>query len=215
MKRQLKLLSLYIIVSAIVVIALPTRANAWWNSDWSARKKINLDLTAKGVAFTDQVGDTAVLVRLSDSNFSFASAKPDGSDLRFVASDDKTLLSYHIEKFDSLLNTGFVWVKIPGLQANAVTSIWLYYGNASQNLPKVEDYKATYDANTVLVYHFTEHGQPAFDFSGMTNAAKAAGLFVDGAMIGTGVRFDGHNTIQIPDSPSLAWNQGATFTISF
>ncbi len=215
MKRQLKLLSLYIIVSAIVVIALPARANAWWNSDWSARKKINIDLTAKGVAFTDQVGDTAVLVRLSDSNFSFASSKPDGSDLRFVASDDKTLLSYHIEKFDSLLNTGFVWVKIPALQANAVTSIWLYYGNASQNVPKVEDYKATYDANTVLVYHFTEHGQPAFDFSGMTNAAKAAGLFVDGAMIGTGVRFDGHNTIQIPDSVSLAWNQGATFTLSF
>jgi len=213
MKRQLKTLASYLVIIALVAIALPVRASAWWNSDWSARKKINLDLTSKGAVVTDAVGDTAVLVRLYDGNFTFSLAKSDGSDLRFVADDDKTPLTFHIEKFDTLLNAGFIWVKIPALQANAVTSIWMYYGNASEKVTKADDYKATYDANSILVYHFNEHGQPAFDSSGLANSAKAAGAFTDGSMIGTGARFDGHSAIEIPESASLSWSQAAPFTI--
>jgi biopolymer transport protein ExbB len=214
MKRQLKTLASYLLIIAFVAIALPVRASAWWNSDWSARKKINLDLTSKGVPITDNVGDTAVLVRLYDSNFTFSISKPDGSDLRFIADDDKTELPYHIEKFDTLLNAGFVWVKIPALKANAVTSFWMYYGNTSEKLDKAENYKATYDATTVLVYHFNEHGQQAFDFSGLSNIAKNAASFTDGSMIGTGSRFDGQKSVEIPASASLNWTESAPFTLS-
>ncbi len=48
-----------------------------------------------------------------------ASAKDDGSDLRFVASDDKTPLKHHIEKFDSLLGEALVWVAVPNLPPSA------------------------------------------------------------------------------------------------
>ncbi|TIH41742.1 DUF2341 domain-containing protein, partial [Klebsiella pneumoniae] len=83
-------------------------ANAWWNDEWSLRKKITVDVSASGANVTDPIGATAVLVRLHVGNFRFSSAKDDGSDLRFVAGDDKTPLKHHIEKFDSLLGEGLV-----------------------------------------------------------------------------------------------------------
>ena len=47
---------------------------------------------------------------------SLPSARDDGSDIRFVAGDDKTPLTFHIEKYDSLLGEAFVWVKVPDLK---------------------------------------------------------------------------------------------------
>src|SRR5262245_58649055 len=85
----------------------------WWNSDWSTRKKITIDTTAKGIPITQPIESMAILIRLHDGDFQFSAAKEDGSDLRFVAADEKTLLTYHIEKFDSLLGEAFVWVRVP------------------------------------------------------------------------------------------------------
>ena len=62
---------------------------------------------------TGSIGTVALLLRLHDGNFNFTEAKDDGSDIRFVASDEKTLLPYHLEKYDSLLDEAFVWVKVP------------------------------------------------------------------------------------------------------
>ncbi len=100
------------LLTAIVVLAtmLPSPAKAWWNDEWSLRKKIAIDASATGANITDSIGTTPVLIRLHTGNFRFASAKDDGSDLRFVAGDDKTPLKYHVEKYDPLLNEALVWV---------------------------------------------------------------------------------------------------------
>ncbi len=186
-----------------MALSLASTAHAWWNGDWTSRKKIVLDTSATGAAITDPIGTFPILVRLSDANFRFADAQPDGSDLRFVADDDKTLLTYHIERFDPLLNEAFVWVKIPDLKPATKTTVWLYYGNTGNKLQKVEDSKGTYDSDTVLVYHFAEHGQPAADATGNNNNALNAGTPSDGGMIGTALRLDGKNTVAIPASPTL------------
>jgi len=73
-----------------ILTLLPTPASAWWNDDWQLRKKITIDASASGANITDPIGTTPVLIRLHVGNFRFGSAKEDGSDLRFVASDDKT-----------------------------------------------------------------------------------------------------------------------------
>src|SRR5450432_1012000 len=104
-----------LILVTLVAFASCSTARAWWDSEWTIRKKITLDATGTGASLNDPVGAAPILVRLYDGNFRFASAKSDGSDIRFVAEDDKTLLSYHIEKFDPLLNEAFVWVKLPEL----------------------------------------------------------------------------------------------------
>ena len=178
------------------------------------RKKISLDTTDKGGGVTDAIGPAVILVRLHDGNFQFTAAKDDGSDLRFVSADDKTLLKYHIEKYDALLNEVFVWVKVPYLKPGSLSNIWLYYGNSSNKATKADDVKATYDSDTVLVYHFEEKGAPPNDSSGNGNNSLTAGLPTDESMIGGGFRFDGKSTIAIPASPSLAWTASGTMTWS-
>ncbi|OKO91494.1 hypothetical protein AC629_02555 [Bradyrhizobium sp. NAS80.1] len=131
-KRQLaatKVVSALLFGLVAVAAMLPSPAKAWWNDDWSMRKKITLDASATGANITDPIGTTPVLIRLHTGNFRFTSAKEDGSDLRFVAGDDKTPLKYHIEKFDPLLNEGLVWVAVSNVQPGAKTEIWLYRGS--------------------------------------------------------------------------------------
>jgi biopolymer transport protein ExbB len=195
----------------VLLLALTSQvqaAGSWWNAEWPTRKKVTVD------AGSEPVGTTAVLLRLHDGNFNFGAAKEDGSDLRLVSADDKTLLPYHIEKYDGLLNEAFVWVKVPEFKPGAPVSFWLYYGNSGPTATRVEDAKATYDPDTVLVYHFGEHGAAANDSTTNANHAQNPGPAADGTIIGTGLRLDGKATVKLPASPSLTWNEGAALTWS-
>ena len=205
---------LLLLLGAAAALTFPATARAWWNADWTMRKKITLDLSATGVPIGEAVAGAPVLVRLHDGNFPFSAAKSDGSDLRFVGADDTTPVAFHIEKFDSLLNEAFVWVRVPDLKPGAQTQLWLYYGNNGAGATRIDDVKGTYDADTVLVYHFTERGQPPADASGKSNNARNAGLPAEGAMIGLGLRLDEKNGVTVSASPSLAWNDGAALTWS-
>ena len=82
----------------------PAPASAWWNDQWTLRKKITIDTGPSGASISDAIGTTPILVRLHVGNFRFGTAKQDGGDLRFVAADDKTPLTHHVEKYDSLLS---------------------------------------------------------------------------------------------------------------
>ena len=195
---------------AVLALSVPARAADWWDSAWTLRKSITLDTTA----ITDPIGGATVLLRLHDGNFNFAEAHDGGDDLRFVAGDDKTPLAYHIEKYDSLLNEAFVWVRVPGLKPGAKTTLWLYFGNNSNKLTKGEDLKNSYDDDTVLVYHFAGKGTPPADYSPAGNHAQNAGLSADGAQIGSGLHLDGKNLVTLPASPSLVWAEGAALTWS-
>ena len=204
------------LLAVIVLLGLSQAAQAsnWWNSEWTYRKKVTLDTTATGVAITDPIGTTPVLIRLHPGNFQFDAAKEDGSDIRFVAEDDKTVLPYHIEKYDALMGEAFLWVKVPAVKPGAKTSFWLYSGNASSKMDKGGDAKGTYDPDTVLVYHFNEHGTPAVDSTANGNLSQNAGITVDGSFIGSGIRLDDKTILTIPPSTSLQWSEGSPITIS-
>ncbi len=197
----------------LAALLFTTQAQAWWNSEWMIRKKITVDVSAGGIS--EDVGTAAaILIRLHDGDFQFGEAKDGGADVRFVSEDDKTLLPYHIEKFDSLMNEMFVWVKVPGVKAGAKVNFWLYYGNASDKTAKADDSKGTYDADTVLVYHFSEKNTPANDFTMTGNGAQNVGLPVEGSLIGGGIRFDGKGAVTIPGGSSLTWAEDAPMTWS-
>jgi biopolymer transport protein ExbB len=196
----------------VAMLALPTSAQAWWNEEWSMRKKITLDTSSTGSAITDPIGNLPVLVRLHVGNFRFAGAKDDGTDLRFVSGDDKTPLKFHIEKYDPMLGEALVWVSVPNLQPGAKADVWLYYGNKKANA--ASDPKGTYGSDTSLVYHFTERGAPAQDSTVWLNSAQNAGQAADGSLIGTGLRLDGVATLTIPATPSLAFAQDSQLTLS-
>src|ERR1043165_7373552 len=85
---------------ALCLCCSATAQAAWWKPEWSARAPLSIETPAGAPAYD---GTLPVLVRLHTGNFDFGSAKDDGSDLRFVAGDDKTELAYHIERYDSLV----------------------------------------------------------------------------------------------------------------
>ena len=197
-----------------LLLAQAAQASNWWNGDWSYRRQITLDTTSSGVTISDPIGTTPVLVRLHPGNFQFDATKEDGSDIRFVAEDNKTLLPYHIEKYDALMGEAFLWVKVPNAKPGTKTSFWLYYGNANPKSEKSGDAKETYDSDTVLVYHFNEQGTPAIDSTASGNLSQNAGISVDGSFIGSGIRLDDKTALTIPPSASLQWSEGSPITIS-
>lgn len=201
-------------LTALLLVAASSASAAGWGNDaWTVRKKITLNTTGDGGAIATPIGAAPVLLRLYDGNFKFDSAKEDGSDIRFVAEDDKTLLPHHIERYDRSLNEAFVWVKVPEVKPGAQTVLYIYSGNAA-DAPSALDPKGSYDADTSLVYHFSETAGPPADTSAGATNATTAGLPVAGALIGGGLRLTGQAPVTIPASAALAWAPGGSLTVS-
>jgi biopolymer transport protein ExbB len=198
----------------VVAMAGSSTASAWWNDDWQFRKELALDLSAAGANIPEGAQDVPVLLRLSIANFPyFADAKPDGSDLRVIAGDDKTPLKFHVEKFDAQAQIALLWVRMPQITGGMnADKIYLYYG--SQEGSAAGDAAGTYDTGQAVVYHFVA-GSSAQDSSsykndlqGLTAAANA------GSIIGDGLRLDGNSAFTVAASPSLALSAAKGYTIS-
>ncbi|MBL9155236.1 MAG: DUF2341 domain-containing protein [Verrucomicrobiales bacterium] len=209
------------IATAITLIAstLPSRSAeaekedgekaAWWDAAWQVRKQIVITPAPDSAPVTPAV----TLLRLHSGNFQFAAAREDGSDIRIVAEDGKTVLPHHIERYDALMNEAFIWVQIPEVKEGAPTPVWLYYGNAEAPAydKKPEE---TFPDTARLVYHFTEATAPARDWTGKGNSPEAATTPTAGAMVGPGIVLFGTTGISIPNTESLAWLPGAEVTLS-
>jgi biopolymer transport protein ExbB len=190
-------------------------AHAWWNDEWAFRKEITFDLTPAGADVPGSPADVPVLIRLSLGNFGyFADTKPDGSDLRFVASDDKTPLEAHIERYDSQAQIAFVWVRVPKLTGGAATDkIYLYYGNKDAQAGAASN--ASYDKSQALVYHFgPAAGSPQDSTAYKTEPSSFTAEVNPASLIGSGAKFSGAHGISIPATGAvkLVPSQGLTLS---
>lgn len=192
--------------------ALPATAHAWWQDDWHYRKQISVDTTPQGAAINDPLGRTALLVRLHTGNFTFDGVKEDGSDLRFVSADDKTVFNHQIESFDPLMGMALIWVDVPKVEGGQRQDLWMYYGN--QKAAATSNGQLTFDPNYTALYHFEgANGTPARDTTAYGNTAQnATGTSIDG-VIGRALQLGGQPVL-LPASPSLQHNAGAAFTFS-
>ena len=191
---------------------LPGKAEAWWDANWAFRKTITIDATAAGGGLTEDAGRVPVLIRLHDGNYSFSDGKPDGTDIRFIAADDKTPLNAHVETFDNVFDIGLVWVDVPALKAGTTQSFYLYYGN-----PKADsgnDPHASYDSDEVLVYHFTEKTGVTKDWTSYGNNSLNTVTQDSAALIGGGAKFDGSHVLAVPGGSSMAVAAGGAATLS-
>ncbi|MEJ0087440.1 MAG: DUF2341 domain-containing protein [Pseudomonadota bacterium] len=190
-------------------------AFAWWNDDWSFRKEITFDLSPTGAAIPGTASEVPMLIRLSLGNFGyFNDTKPDGSDLRFIGSDDKTPLKFHIERYDPQAQIAFVWVTVPQLTAGANTDkVFLYYGN--KDAPAAADVAGSYDKNQALVYHFGAAANAAQDATAYKNEPTNFGAELTSAsLIGSGLKFAGAQNLTIPASGSLRLVSAQGVTLS-
>lgn len=192
---------------AALMLLLPTLSHAKWNEAWGSRAKVSINAQGLGAS----VAQVPVAVRLHSGNFSFADAKPDGSDLRVVAGDDKTELKFHIEKFDSVNELAIIWVQLPKVDpADKAAHFWLYYGNDKAG--PAEDSKGTWDGNTVAVFHF--------DSTTLLQDASASKVTATGniavqkaALLGEAAIFSGQ-PIRIAAESALELAAGGGFTYS-
>ncbi len=208
MKGWMKLL----VVATALVPALALAAS-WWNNDWKYRKEISFDMSPTGADIAATTQDDLVLVRLSLANFSyFNDTKPDGSDFRVVASDDKTPLKFHFEKYDPQNQMALLWVRVPQITGGSKTDkIYAYYGNP--DAPAAADNPGTYDAQQALVLSFSETtGLPLDSTAYKNNPSASTAVLTPASLIGGGAKFAGKESITVPATASLRLlpNQGFT-----
>jgi biopolymer transport protein ExbB len=191
------------------------QAHAWWNGDWSYRKKVMFNTTAAGADVKASSGDAVVLVRLHTGNMAFVDLKEDGGDLRFVSSDDKLPLKHHIEFFDAINEIALVWVQVPNIGGGIDTEhIWMYFGNS--NAAPAEDAKGSYDPSYGAVFHFNgKDSAPAADVTANAASATLSGVqYIPDGVVGPAARFNGASRMTIPSAPVLNTAAGGGFAFS-
>jgi len=208
MNKSAKLL----VLAALLAPALALAAS-WWNNDWKYRKEIGFDLSPAGADIAATPQDVPVLVRLSLANFSyFNDTKPDGSDFRVLAGDDKTPLKFHFEKYDPQNQMALLWVNVPQITGGSKSEkIYAYYGNPDAQ--SAADAPGTYDSSQVLVLSFGDGTGTPSDLSAYKNnpSSSTVGL-TPASLIGAGAKFSGKESITVPATSSLRLlpNQGLT-----
>jgi biopolymer transport protein ExbB len=208
--RHIRILGL---LALFGLLLLPGAAQAWWNGDWPYRMRIVVG--AEDNAPSRPAGRQLVLVRLHGGVFNFNNAKEDGTDLRFVAGDDRTPLRFYVERFDSLLEqVGLFWVSVPELSVGGQgTPIYVYWGN--RNAPPAGSARETLDQETVLALNFGEEGGQLRDATGHgNNPAPGAGGRREDGLVAFGQALSGRDVITLNDAPTLGWRAGETLTWS-
>lgn len=192
------------------LLLIPQVASAWWSSDWSYKKEINLDLKQIGTNISE---DAFVLVRLHTGNFAyFLDLGDSGNDIRFMSADDKTPLKFYIEKLDLVNQIGLIWVKLPkDLIAGPNPTIYMYYGNPLA--AGAQDPANTFGVSQVLRYSF---GQDSIrDMTAYENhPAEVTAKLVEGGVVGNAAEFSGGELIRIQGSPSTLVSPDPGWTFS-
>lgn len=189
-----------------LIFVLPLCANANWNEAWTNKQKIVINAQSVNQA----ISNYPVVVRLHSGNFDFTSANLEGSDIRFIAADDKTELKYFVEKYDAINELAVIWVVLPKLDATEVEPhFFLYSGN--ETAPSTSQAKNILDANTTAAYHFAEKSLLQDAVSGQVAVGEAA--LQKAALIADAATLNG-TPISLAPSANLALSSQAGFTWS-
>ncbi len=204
-------LRLHLAGVALAAAMVPLSAQAWWNADFKQRTKIVLNTSAAGVSTSEAISGAAVPVRLHSGNFDFIGAKPDGSDLRVVAADDKTPLKFQIERFDGTNELAVLWVQVPTVAPGTDKNlVYVYAGNekaASEPAAPVAD------SGSAATFRFAEPDGAVRDLTGSLVAAAPIAIEPNG-LIGASARFDGNKPLDLPANDRLKAAAGAPYSLA-
>ncbi len=183
---------------------------SWWDPAWGRRRRIVFNNSGQA----ENLDNFPVLVKLDSSRIDYARTNA-GLDLRFVDSDDQTVLAHEIERWDEA-GTSYVWVKVPRINASSASDfIYMYYDNAGA--PDAQNAAAVWSNGYGGVWHLKEDpagAAPQFldstanpnDGTALNSPAQAAGQ-IDGSL-----SFDGTNdrNVDVPDHSSLQFPSSMT-----
>ena len=214
-KPLLSLSKKYLCICAVSLINLfSVNAYAQWNVDWPNRQKITIN--PHGIA--EAIVKPSVLVRLHSGNFDFTNVNIDGSDLRFIAQDDKTELKFYVEKFDAVNELAVIWVQLPKIDVAVKDAdkdaekphFWLYSGNEA--VPSTSNAQTAISPNTVAAFQFAEKSLLK-DSSASALTAIGEVTVQKAGLLGEAATFSG-KPLTIAANPALKISAGAGYTWS-
>lgn len=178
----------------------------WWNKNYTLRRRIVVTPAGNPQAVTD----FPWLIRIDATHIDYAKTSAQGADLRFVAADGKTLLAHEIEAWN-VNNTSYVWVRLPNIPAEGTgeVTIWMYYGNSVDNLPKPHAPSDTWNPGFVSVHHL--HNSFADSTSGNHDGMSPTAPTSTAGQIANGMSFDGFDDqINLPKEADFDFNTNMT-----
>lgn len=200
------------LLALLAAVLLPGAAHAWWSGDWQQRTQVTLNTTAQGVETKQALSGMVVPVRLHSGNFDFLGAKPDGSDLRVVAADDKTPLKFWVERFDATNELAVVWVQLPNvLPGTDKNQVFVYAGNDAVAAQATSP--ALFDTATLAAFQFAEKEGLTTDATGQFKSTAAVVREANG-MIGGAVRLDGQQAIELTGATKLSAPAAGPYSVS-
>lgn len=131
--------------------------SSWWDTDWLYRRTITID----NADIAENLIDFPVGIFLTNANFDFSQAQPDGDDIRFVDDDEATDLDHEVVSWnytdDGIDNdSAEIWVEVPQIDASSDTDfIIMYWGNST--CANGENVAGTWNAGYVAVYHMNDN----------------------------------------------------------
>ena len=191
-----------------------TGNTGWYAADaWTRR--IPVTVPAGRVAST--LTGFPLLVSLGSGDLG-ANAQPDGSDIRFTASDGVTPLPHEIESWDPGTGSVDAWVTVPVLPSGSATTIYLYYGAA--DAPSQHDVRSTWPDVFEGAWHL--HRDPAGsapqlddstlnNHDGLSRGSMVTGDLVPG-LIGGALDLDGIDDLLETDPFDIVGAGGLTMS---
>ena len=141
---SLSLLSFFLLLA---LVPAETKAQGWYNGNWTHRKPITIDFTKVG---SGPHTNFPILVSRTDNDLQ-ARAQADGDDILFTSSDGVTKLDHDLESYTSVSGNIVTWIEIPNLSSVANTVIYMYYGNSAAS--SQQNISGSWDANYKGVWH--------------------------------------------------------------
>lgn len=209
-KRRMPWLKATLLVVACLLGATGP-AQAWWNEDWAQRTRYALDTTDKGQPLAEALTGVPLAIRLHSGNFDFLSAKADGSDLRVLAADDKTVLPHRLERFDATNELAVLWVVLPTLAPGSDKNlVYVYAGN--DKAPGVAAAAGVGDAAVKLAVGFSDVAAKGLDaVAGLQTSAAIAPEA--NALLAGGAKLTGAPLVWPADSLKFAAGAPATLSV--
>jgi len=187
-KKISKLIILFLVFSFLLFLPISSdnAEGAWWDTDW----QYWVVITVPDYNINGHLYDFPVPIIINSTVAT--NCNSDGSDIRFLLTDNSTQLDYEIERWDSSSNS-IVWVKVPHLAPDADNDIIMYYGNPSAT--DAQNPTGVWSNNFTAVWHFNESSGTIYDSTSnnydLTNNGATYIKNADG--LGGAYSFDGIN----------------------
>jgi hypothetical protein len=190
---------------------------AWADVSYAYKKKITIDHTK----VLEDLTDFPILISVTNNDLKDAAhgghvQSSSGYDIVFYDSTETALLYHEIEYYYGNDGKLVYWVKIPLLDHDGDTDIYMYYGKA--NVVVNPSSTSTWNASYLAVYHMrdkTGDNTKIYDSKGAKDLSQTNGATIVESL--SGKVGDGYQEEFQADNnyASAALNQGVDYTIEF